>query len=303
MTAWYRQPRIRAITLTGVGVLLVVIIVGALMLTAWQTSPVKTLFDAMDHARTSAGVYHITMSDGSDFEITSDGVLIGLKGNVAGVPMEGVVNRGDIYIRSSSSKDLFAMFLSNPDELNADERYNEHVRLIDNQWLHISADKIPTNSLAAALLSCTVTMRVNISDADRSKDSLRSAYSFHQFISIKSVFDSPNESTYKFMINKGKVKAFFEHLGRSEFGKKLSGCKAIHQRLGNVDDAEFVATVKKSDHTFRGMQVMLDDSEIIKITVDYSQKQTVEPINGGLDLIRMIDVYENLPPIPAGTRP
>lgn len=303
MSELYRQPRVRMIVLAGIGVLLLIAIISALIYTAWQTGPVKTLFDAMDHARTSAGVYHVTMSDGSDFEIASDGVLIGLKGNVSGVPMEAVANGENVYVRSSSSKDLFAMFVANPEQLSRDNRYQEHVKLIDNQWFQINTKSLPPNSLVAALLSCGVGLRVNISDADNSKGELKDAYSFNQFVSTKSTYNTSNESTYKFMIDKDKLKSFFAHLVRTELGKKTSGCDAIYDRLGNAADAEFVITVTQPEHTFRGMQVIQGGREVIKVTADYSKKPTVEGINGGFDLLRMVEMYDNLPPLPTGSRP
>ncbi len=280
----------------GGGTLVLIAVIVALMQNTWQSSPVKSLFDAADYARQNPAVYNVTIgNNNSNFQVITDGVVQHLEGTLEGAKVEAVASGKDLYIKTTTPKEFLRLFLSQSNQRQAQTHENRIV-FLDNLWMRANVDDLSTDSLASVLLQCGLGARVGISDANDSKQSMQSNYSANQFLDVGEVVNTDDNSVVTYRIDIDRLKSFFDGLVKTDFGKEVPRCKYVADRLDFYNEGvQYKVTMSQLDNKIESIVAVKNNVEVIKITAQYpKEKPIIQVPSEGIDLKRLIDGYNNL---------
>jgi hypothetical protein len=202
---------------------------------AWQASPEKALLDAVEYSSKTPAEYRI-VTDDFTVSVSYDGEHSAITGTYDSVKFNAIVDGSIIYIKSSTPKELVALFA--PKEIV--EKYQPTVDAIasriTDRWVSMSLDRVPLgNDSDASSISCWISANAQLTTNKQAKKELASLYTNNRFLAIDktAVTDKSNKFTVK--IDHAKLDEFMTNLKKSDFyGSLKSQCADTVQRLADM---------------------------------------------------------------------
>lgn len=280
--AWFKQPKFRLFSLMAVGIAIFLAIVAALIYMMWQNSPEKALLDAVDYARKSPAAYKVTAPDGSQMDITTDGVRIRMDGRYDGANISTIVDGLNVYLKTDSPEVLIKAVDDQENSLGNSPLVQRWFTTLDeytsDKWMMVSVENFPRSTLGVAMLQCSLALRTGLSDADDSIPQLRDTYALNQFISTKSSASDQGGSTHTYAVDSQKMQTFFGKLLQTPLGRQIGNCGYVPEMLEDQTpkDLTFTVSVSQPEHRFRSITINADGKELTKITVENKPQETIE---------------------------